>query len=81
MSQFTIIGAEPGERFQLTTIPTRMADATFVAVYGTTVHVTRRLSDLLTLPDDTPVVAHWHGQRRTDGFALTVGELKRMVPA
>jgi hypothetical protein len=25
---------------------------------------------------DTPVLAHWHGQYRTDGFSTTVAELK-----
>lgn len=37
--------------------------------------VTRRAADLLDLPE-TPVLAHWHGEWRTDGFATTVGELK-----
>jgi hypothetical protein len=38
--------------------------------------VTRHASQLFDLPDRTPVLAHWHGQYRTDGFATTVGELK-----
>jgi hypothetical protein len=31
---------------------------------------------LFHLPEDAPVLAHWHGSNRTDGFAMTVGMLK-----
>jgi len=37
--------------------------------------VTRRPSDLLDLPSTTDVLAHWHGEWRTD---VTVGQLKSM---
>jgi hypothetical protein len=33
-------------------------------------------ASLFKLPDETPVLAHWHEQWRTDAFATTVGELK-----
>ena len=43
--------------------------------------MTRRLTDIIHLPDETPVVAHWHGQHRTDGFSLTIADLKDMAVA
>lgn len=79
MTAFTITGARPGSEFRLIELATRMSSAIFVAVWDGTIHVTRRLSDLFSLPDEAPVVAHWHGQYRTDGFALTVGELRSLA--
>jgi hypothetical protein len=76
---FTIKGARPASEFRLTAKANNMSSATFVAVEDGTIHVTRTLSDLFHLPDQTPVVAHWHGQYRTDGFALTVGELRLLA--
>ena len=74
-----ILGAQPGPDFRLTATPHALAAATFVAVGPASIQVTRRLADLWPLPDETPVVAHWHGQWRTDGFAMTVGELRRLA--
>ena len=79
MAAFTIVGARPGSEFRLTAPARRQSSATFVAVWDGTIRVTRRLSELFDLPDEVPVVAHWHGQFRTDGFALTVGELRLLA--
>jgi hypothetical protein len=67
----------PGHEFELTAKPTSKSKATFIVALPGELRVTRRLSDILDLPDNTPVIAHWHGQHRTDGFATTVGELKQ----
>lgn len=69
--------ARPGHEFQFDAKPTVMAAAVFVAITEEGATVTRRFSNIENLPDDTPVVANWHGQRRTDAFITTVGELKR----
>jgi hypothetical protein len=69
----------PGAEFRLTVKPWNAAPATFVAVTSTEIRVARRLVSLFDLPDATPVVAHWHGQYRTDGFALSVGELRALA--
>jgi hypothetical protein len=68
-----------GSEFQLTSRPGNMADASFIAIAGDGVRVTRRLTDLFDLGDDCPVIANWHGQRRTDAFSTTVGHLKRLA--
>jgi hypothetical protein len=57
-------------------IATDQAPSTFAALLPDELRVTKRAADLFKLPDDTPVLAHWHGQWRTDGFATTVGQLK-----
>jgi hypothetical protein len=76
----TITGdVRPGREFQLTAKPTNMARSTFVAAADGNLIVTRRVSDLFALPDETPVVAHWHGEHRTDGFDMTVGSLKDLA--
>lgn len=67
----------PGTEFQILTKPTSCASSTFAALTPEGLTVTRRLADLYAYPDDTPVLAHWHGSYRTDGFATTVGELKQ----
>ena len=71
-----ITGARPNTEFRLTCKPSNLAALTFVAVHGDEVHVTRSAAQIAELPDDTPVVAHWHGERRTDGFAMTVVEFR-----
>jgi hypothetical protein len=77
-----IIGnVRPGSEFQLTEKPTNAAQSTFTALVNGSMRVTRRLSEFLGLPDDTPVLAHWHGQWRTDGFATSIGELREMARA
>ncbi len=40
------------------------------AIYGTS------FKQIEHLPDDTTVIACWHGQYRTDGFLTTVGALR-----
>jgi hypothetical protein len=52
--------------------------STFIAPDGDAIRVTRRAADLFDLPDATEVLAHWHGQRLTEPFRLTVGTLKRL---
>src|ERR1700722_1229856 len=70
-----------GSDFRLTCKPSNAASATFVAVHDGVILVTRRLIDIIHMPDETPVVAHWHGQHRTDGFSLTIADLKDMAVA
>lgn len=69
----------PGNEFKITTSTTAKAPATFIAVLPSELRVTRRLSELFDLPDDTPVIAQWHGTHRTDGFSTTIAELKAKV--
>lgn len=76
-----IEGANPGNEFRLTTKPSNMAQSTFTAITTDKAIVSRRLTDILSLHDDTPVIAHWHGQYRTEAFALTVKELKELAKA
>jgi hypothetical protein len=66
-----------GQEFRFTATPTSKSSATFITVVNEEIIVTRRASDLFLLPNNHPIVAHWHGTRRTDGFATDVGELKR----
>ena len=66
----------PGSEFRFENKPSNAAAATFAALVDGRLVVTRYAAHLFHLPDDTPVLAHWHGQWRTDGFATTVGELK-----
>jgi hypothetical protein len=75
----SIIGdARPEHEFQFENFPGNLAQAAFVAIVDGGAVVTRRATDLFELPDDCPVVANWHGQRRTDAFATTVGYLKKL---
>ena len=76
-----MIDARPGEEFRLTVKPTVCARSTFTAFDGSEAICTRRLNDILGLPDATPVIAHWHGEQRTDAFLVTVGILKRKAAA
>lgn len=71
-----IEGARPGKEFQLTYKPANCAPANFIAITDGKAIVSRRLNDILDLPDETPVVANWHGTYRTDAFSTTVGELR-----
>lgn len=66
----------PGNEFRFVNKPANAAAANFIAINGEEVIVTRRATDLFTLPDNVPVIANWHGERRTDAFVLTVGELR-----
>jgi hypothetical protein len=66
---------QPGERFRFTSKPSNMAASTFTAVTPERLVVTRRFVNLRDLPPETPVIAHWHGERRTDAFLSTVGDL------
>ena len=73
----TITGdVQPGEQFRFTCKPSYMARSTFTALVDGKLIVTRRAEDLFKLPDDTAVLAHWHREYRTDGFAMTVKLLK-----
>lgn len=65
-----------GDEFEFTCNPNNRAASTFAALTSDDLLVTRRATALFDLPDDTPVLAHWHGQYRTDGFGMTVGMLK-----
>lgn len=69
----------PGADFRLTQKPHCCAASTFTAVLPDRVLVTRRLTDVLALTDDVEVLAHWHGERRTDAFATTVGALRTLA--
>ena len=71
-----INGGLPGSEFQITSPPHHAAQAWFIAIGPEEVLVTRHLRDVLALPDETPVVANWHGQWRTDAFSTSVGELR-----
>lgn len=65
-----------GMEFRFLNKPGNAAAANFIAVTNDEVIVTRRATELFALPDNVPVIANWHGERRTDAFLLTVGELK-----
>jgi hypothetical protein len=66
----------PGNEFKFVRPPHHAAASTFTALADGRLQVTRHAETLFQLPDATPVLAHWHGDHRTDGFATTVGELK-----
>jgi hypothetical protein len=69
----------PGDEFRLVVKPGNKAPACFITIVKGDIFVTRRLQDFLQLPLATPVVANWHGERRTDAFATTVGELRELA--
>jgi hypothetical protein len=71
----------PGAEFEFTGKPSNMAASTFTAITPERVIVTRRFTSLEKLPPETPVIAHWHGERRTDAFLSTVGELSAKAEA
>ncbi len=68
-----------GKEFLLQGKPSNKSKSTFTAIKQGEVLVTRRLDNLFKLSKDTLVIAHWHGQNRTDAFKTTVGELKRLA--
>lgn len=72
-----------GSDFKLTVKPSNMANATFVMPLPDKARVTRRLTDLLELSiySNTPVIANWHGNHRTDAFSTTIGELRQRAKA
>jgi len=74
-------GVRAGDQFEFILKPSRKSASTFAAITPTGVIVTNRATDLWELPDYTPVLAHWHGHWRTDGFAMTVGLLKAKAAA
>jgi len=71
----------PGSEFEFTVKPSNMAASTFMAIAPERVIVTRRFTSIEILPPETVVIAHWHGERRTDAFLSTVGELKAKAEA
>ena len=66
-----------GDEFKFTNKPGNLANALFIAINNYEVFATRDFTELARFPDKTPVIANWHGARRTDGFLTTVGELKK----
>jgi len=71
-----------GSEFRLLRKPTQAQASTFSVLHDGGLYVTRKPTDVLSLFGDRPnlpVLAHWHGEYRTDGFALTVGELSQLV--
>lgn len=78
----SIIGdVRPGEEFSFEKKPTNLAKATFVALVDGKLVVTRRAIELFSLPDETPILAHWHGNHRTDAFVMNVRTLKEKAAA
>jgi hypothetical protein len=71
----------PGCELEYCDKPTNLAAANFIAVEADEVIVTRRAADLFKLPDDTPVIANWRGERRNDAFPTNVAELKSKAHA
>lgn len=69
----------PEHEFQFENLPSNLAQASFIALVDNGAFVTRRATDLFDLPNECEVVANWHGQRRTDAFATTVGYLKKIA--
>jgi hypothetical protein len=77
-----ITGAvRPGDEFEFRQKPHLAAPSTFAALVDGRLIVTRHATELFDYPNSTPVLAHWHGERRTDGFATSVGELKAKARA
>jgi|KBSSwiStaDraftv2_1062776.scaffolds.fasta_scaffold16179_10 hypothetical protein len=71
----------PGDEFRFTSSPTAWASSTFTAIVPDGAIVTRRFSHLQGLPPETPVVAHWHGEWRTDAFLSSVAQLTTKAEA
>lgn len=52
----------------------------FIASHGKVeVKIVERPSDLLSFPDDTPVMSQWSGKWRSDFFQFSVKELKDYI--
>ena len=66
-----------GAEFRFTSPTRNKAASTFTAILKNKVIVARCFDELRGLAPDTPVIAHWHGQYRTDAFLSTVGELRQ----
>jgi len=69
----------PAVEFKFMNTLTSMSASTFSALTEEGLFVSRTFYDLCALPDNTPVMAHWHGARRTDAFVGTLGEFKQMA--
>ena len=67
-----------GSEFRLTEVSHRKTSANFIAISNHEIIVTRRLSDILDLPQSTEVLANWHGERRTDLFRTNIGMLRNL---
>lgn len=76
-----IYGSElkPASEFKFTNTLTSMSASTFSALTEEGLFVSRTFYDLKDLPEETPVMAHWHGARRTDAFVGTLGEFKQLA--
>jgi hypothetical protein len=46
-----------------------------------TVRIINKPNELLSLPDDTPVMGQWRGERRSDYFQFTVGQYRPYAKA
>lgn len=68
---FKISGVFDSER--LTHTPFLVFTASEVSV---TVRIINKPNELLSLPDDTPVMGQWPGQYRSDYFQFTVGQYR-----
>jgi len=64
-----------GSEFRFEKKISHKADSTFTAILPDSIVVTCRFEELCKLPENTTVLAHWHGNYRTEAFASTVGEL------
>ena len=71
----------PGAEFQFADPPRTKAKAPIIAIHGNEVVATYYVSDLKRLPDEAIVVACWHGQWKTDGFHMTLGDLRAIAVA
>lgn len=71
----------PGSEFQFADAPSRKAKAPIIAINGDEVVATYYVSDLKRMPDEAIVIACWHGQWRTDGFHMTLGDLRTIAAA
>jgi len=69
---------QPGERFIMEKPPQQAAQATYITICDGNLYATRHVTELFNLPNDTKVLANWHGKYRTDVFDLTVGKLKEL---
>lgn len=54
-----------------------LAFVTDAQVNTVTVRIVDSAEELLSLPDDTPVMCQWRGQWRSDFFQMTVEDVRR----
>lgn len=80
-NHYKIVGCvRPGSEFRFEKKPENAAQATFIIINDNgDLYVTRYVTELINLREDLPVIANWHGARRTDSFSTTVGELKEKM--